>query len=1227
VIFSGPQGLSRLEEELIGSSFRNFCFYKDGLSMCPQIRTQNGFIEQFNKEKIVEAITKDVNFLKSHNGNTNIDQEEIKKIATKVKRLVDKMELPEESILSSDTIRGLTCTELYKMGEIELANLAEIVGPRLTDVLKIWGVNGDTVHDNANQDAENQETMHKHLADIVSQKAMLRLLPESIVQNHVDGSIHIHDREYFYTRQFCFDSDLRYLLYYGLVPDGKGRSLPVARAARSGEVAFLHAAKALGSAQCNCAGGQGYQNFNVFIAPYLEGKSYKEIKQLAQMFVYEMGQMVVARGAQSLDHNSLIVLRENMEIKIQKIGEFCHKFIEEDGNKDISNLEIETLSLNKQNGNLEWKPITDVFIHLPKSDYMLKTTLSDGRSVVTTPDHSLFSLDSDCNFVETSPIDSPTHILTSVDIPTEGKEIISHDLAFLIGYCIGDGNLADNNEILNSSMRIATENEADMERISQIIYDLNGSKGTWRDSPGCKVISFSTVGIPYLDQIGRRAPNKKIPSDLLNLSDDLLHSLLDGLLSSDGNISRRRFEYGTVSVELISQIEFILRRLGLNYSISSSMSKSNFKRNFPVWKIQLSSTSSLSVKINHSDKKIVSLYGPDQQHHDFSVIAKLIKRNKGLYKYSYVFQSNNRKIKRNQLEKISHIIPDIWNKVRNVLPMEVRKIEKVEMGKYVYDIGVKDNENFVLHNGIIAHNSVFSSIQLFPGVPTIWQDKPAVYKGKISDRKYGEFEREVRLLFKAFLEVFYAGDALSRPFSFPKPEIVINREFLDSNEYNSPLLRHVKGEDLAYLPYDEEIGPSYRDLYRLAFKLAIHNGSPYFESQYHVENPLNSISCMQCCSYGFQSDANSDKEFYNKLNFVDGSHFDNLGSMQVMSLNLPRAAYRALDLKQRTEDQNVSDEELFTLSLNYLKELIDQCVRIFEIKRNSVRKQASPFMRQTPMDPNDSSKHAPVYADLEKLSYVVGLVGLNEFVQALIGKQLHESEEAVDLGLKLVAALNLYCGKVGHAAGMQIALARTPAETTAQRFAVSDLINYPEFARKYVKGDIKRAEEILVKGESKDLPIEYSNGTHCSVSAPISLQKKADIEGKFFEILKGGNIFHIFLSDVSPFLTLDSVVDENCQRVPKEISEQDIDAVMDFGMNLVKNTPISYFAFSKDMTLCLDCHATSTGILEKCPHCSSTKLDHIARITGYIQSVSKWNEAKKQELKDRNRYNVEQIKG
>src|SRR5690606_27564981 len=64
------------------------------------------------------------------------------------------------------------------------------------------------------------------------------------------------------------------------------------------EVAVLHAVKALGSAQTNFAGGQGYYNFLTFLAPHLEGMPYDDIRQLMQMFVYEMTQMMVARGGQ-----------------------------------------------------------------------------------------------------------------------------------------------------------------------------------------------------------------------------------------------------------------------------------------------------------------------------------------------------------------------------------------------------------------------------------------------------------------------------------------------------------------------------------------------------------------------------------------------------------------------------------------------------------------------------------------------------------------------------------------------------------------------------------------------------------------------------------------------------------------------------------------------------------------------------------------------------------------
>ena len=43
-----------------------------------------------------------------------------------------------------------------------------------------------------------------------------------------------------------------------------------------------------------------------------------------------------------------------------------------------------------------------------------------------------------------------------------------------------------------------------------------------------------------------------------------------------------------------------------------------------------------------------------------------------------------------------------------------------------------------------------------------------------------------------------------------------------------------------------------------------------------------------------------------------------------------------------------------------------------------------------------------------------------------------------------------------------------------------------------------------------------------------------------------------------------------------------------------------------------------------CPDCYNHCVDQISRVTGYLGSVSGWNEAKKQEFEDRNRYNLEE---
>ncbi len=156
---------------------------------------------------------------------------------------------------------------------------------------------GFEAHDNANLQ-ENAETSHKKKADKISKEQYLLQLPPALADHHLSGEMHIHDLEYFGTRPFCQDWDLRYFFYYGLMPDGNGTKASVAGPAKRAEVAILHAVKALGSAQTNFAGGQGYYNFLTFLAPYMEGMPYNEIKQMVQMFVYEMTQMMVARGGQ-----------------------------------------------------------------------------------------------------------------------------------------------------------------------------------------------------------------------------------------------------------------------------------------------------------------------------------------------------------------------------------------------------------------------------------------------------------------------------------------------------------------------------------------------------------------------------------------------------------------------------------------------------------------------------------------------------------------------------------------------------------------------------------------------------------------------------------------------------------------------------------------------------------------------------------------------------------------
>ncbi|MFH1511364.1 MAG: anaerobic ribonucleoside-triphosphate reductase, partial [Candidatus Woesearchaeota archaeon] len=238
--------------------------------------------EQFKKQRIVDSLINE----------TGMDEKLADEIANEAEHFLIESNLQN---ISSSMIREIVNYVLLKRGLDRHYGDYKKIGMPVFDITKL--ITRHTA-DNANQQY-NPETVHKLIGDTISRNySLAKDIPKKLTDSHLYGEIHIHDLDYFSTRPFCFSHDLRFFLKNGLKPDGTGLHTAMAGPAKTATVAVLHAAKILACGQVNCAGGQGFNWFNVILAPYLKGLSYKEIKQMAQMFLYEMSMMYVSRGGQ-----------------------------------------------------------------------------------------------------------------------------------------------------------------------------------------------------------------------------------------------------------------------------------------------------------------------------------------------------------------------------------------------------------------------------------------------------------------------------------------------------------------------------------------------------------------------------------------------------------------------------------------------------------------------------------------------------------------------------------------------------------------------------------------------------------------------------------------------------------------------------------------------------------------------------------------------------------------
>lgn len=421
-----------------------------------------------------------------------------------------------------------------------------------------------------------------------------------------------------------------------------------------------------------------------------------------------------------------------------------------------------------------------------------------------------------------------------------------------------------------------------------------------------------------------------------------------------------------------------------------------------------------------------------------------------------------------------------------------------------------------------------SLIMLEPTVPKVIENILAVKPGgKNGPETYGNYAKEANQLFNAFIDVFLQGDYLGKPFALPVIEIKLTREHLSK--------------------FEEE--------YFKTAKLAAKFGMPYYlnlcpEYMYNITNSLYRRITAQ---------DSGDENYRGYLR---------TGSLQVVTINLPRIAYEA----------NGNDAKFFEI----LRERMNLAKEVLMFKREIIKERmkhgALPFCS---MDIGGE-----YYLDLNEQTLDIGFVGLNEMLKAHIQQELHESQEAENFGQKVVKYMVDIKNEFIRQTGLRFELIQTTDESVSHRLA---LLDFKEFNGKTV-----------VQGNKLSGSIYYTNFSHIRSSAPIPLSERIRIEASFHPHVQGKAILDLFFNESDP---------EKIWILTKKIATETLTA---------------RFTYTKDLTFCHKCNKMNSGLLEKCPNCGAenNNLEFYSRTSGYYQTLKQGWSSKKQELLDRYKYKI-----
>ena len=377
-----------------------------------------------------------------------------------------------------------------------------------------------------------------------------------------------------------------------------------------------------------------------------------------------------------------------------------------------------------------------------------------------------------------------------------------------------------------------------------------------------------------------------------------------------------------------------------------------------------------------------------------------------------------------------------------------------------------------------------------------------------------------------------------------------------------------KKRGVNYLPEDRNY-----DLYQLACKVTARRFFPNFlnldatfnqNEKWRADDPERykwEIATMGCRTRVFED------RWGEKTSIARGN-------LSFSTINIVKLAIECMGIENKQQRIDMFFAKLDNLLDITAKQLDER----FQFQKSAMAKQFPLLMKYLwvgadKLEPTDTIESVINHGTLG-----IGFIGLAECLKALIGKHHGESEEAQELGLKIVTYMRDRANEFSEQYHHNYSVLATPAEGLSGKFTKKD-----------------RKEFGIIPGVTdRDY---YTNSNHVPVYYKCTALQKAKIEAPYHDLTRGGHIFYVEM-------------DGDATHNP---------AVIASVVDMMDKYNMGYGSVNHNRNRCLDCgYENADANLEVCPKCGSHHIDKLQRITGYlVGTTDRWNSGKLAELHDR----------